>query len=90
MRLIVISAALAALAAPAMASPGVDAFKKVCGDTHADFDAVKAALGAPGWTVTEAQQNAMPGVTPTEGIARRRVEGGSEITVNAWTGLKGT
>ena len=90
MRLILISAALAAFAAPAAASPGVDAFKTVCGDTHADFAAVKTALAAPGWTVTEAAQNPLPGVTPTEGIARRRIDGGSEITVNAWTGEKGT
>jgi hypothetical protein len=88
-KLIVISAALAAFAAPALAAPGIDAFKSVCGDTHADFPAVKAALGAPGWTVTEADQVSMPGVTPTEGIARKRVEDGSEITVNAWTGTKG-
>ena len=90
MRLILISAALAAFAAPAAASPGVDVFKTVCGDTHGDFPAVKAALTAPGWSVTEAAQNPLPGVTPTEGIARRRVDGDSEITVNAWTGDKGT
>jgi hypothetical protein len=88
-KLILISAAAAAFAAPAMASPGFDAFKTVCGETHADFTAIKAALGAPGWTVTEAQQNALPGVTPTEGIARRRIAGDTEITVNAWTGEKG-
>ena len=90
MKLILISAALAAFAAPAAASPGVDVFKTVCGETHADFTAVKAALAAPGWTATEAEQNPLPGVTPTEGIARRRVEGDSQITVNAWTGTKGT
>jgi hypothetical protein len=89
-KLILISAAVAAFAAPAAASPGVDVFKTVCGETNADFAAVKTALGAPGWTVTEADQNPLPGVTPTEGIARRRIEGDSEITVNAWTGLKGT
>ena len=89
MKLILISAALAAFAAPAAASPGVDAFKTVCGETHGDFTAVKAALAAPGWTATEAAQNPLPGVTPSEGIARRRVVGDSEITINAWTGLKG-
>jgi len=89
-RLILISAALAAFAAPAAATPGIDTFKAICGDTHADFATVKTALAAPGWTVTEADQNPLPGVTPTEGIARKRVMGDSEITVNAWTGTKGT
>ncbi|HWD67528.1 MAG TPA: hypothetical protein VG227_06155 [Caulobacteraceae bacterium] len=73
---------------PAAASPAFDAFKKICGDTRADFPAVKAALGGTGWTPTEILPTNMEGVTPTEGIARTSTVGNQRIAIYAWVGPK--
>ncbi|HEY1415899.1 MAG TPA: hypothetical protein VGF42_08440 [Caulobacteraceae bacterium] len=83
-------AALAScVALPAAASPAFDAFKKICGDTHTDFAAVKAALGGAGWTTTEVLPTNMEGVTPTEGIARTSTVGNERVSIYAWQGIKG-
>ena len=73
----------------AAASPAFDAFKKVCGDTHANFADIKSALAGPGWTSTEVLPTNMEGVTPTEGVARTSTAGNEQIAVYAWEGTKG-
>lgn len=84
-------AALAlALASPALASPVFDAFQKVCGDTHGDFAATKAAVDAGHWVPTEVAPNTMEGVTITESLARQITVGGARLTLFAWRGSKGT
>ncbi len=84
-----VGALAASFGLPAAASPAFDAFKKVCGDTHADFTAVKAALGEAGWTPTEVLPTNMEGVSPTEGIARTSTIGNEHVAVYAWEGTKG-
>ncbi|MGH7023357.1 MAG: hypothetical protein ACREEB_07165 [Caulobacteraceae bacterium] len=84
-----VAAAIAAFALPAAASPAFDAFRKVCGDSHADFAAIKAALAGPGWTSADVHPTNMEGVTPDESIARATTAGGQRVTVDAWIGKKG-
>jgi hypothetical protein len=88
-KLIALAAALGAFALPAAASPAFDTFRQVCGDNHADFAAIKAALAGPGWKPTDVLPNNMEGVTPTEGMARARLVGDQQITIYAWIGMKG-
>jgi hypothetical protein len=83
-------AVLAATAGPAAASPAFDAFRQVCGDTHGDFAAVKAAVAGPGWKPTEVKAATMQGVTVVESVARAEVAGRSKVTLYAWRGTKGT
>ena len=83
-------AVLAVAAGPAAASPAFDAFRQVCGDTHGDFAAVKAALAGPGWRPTEVKPSTMPGVTVVESVARTEVAGTAKVTAYAWHGTKGT
>ena len=78
----------AASALPAAASPAFDAVKKVCGDSHADFAAIKTALSVSGWAPAEVLPTNMAGVTPTEGIARTSTVGNERITIYAWEGPK--
>jgi hypothetical protein len=77
------------LATPVAASPAFDAFRHVCGDTRADFTAVKAAVSAGGWIPTEVQPSTMEGVTVIESLARTAMAGDARITVYAWHGTKG-
>jgi hypothetical protein len=84
------AAALAvSIALPAAASPAFDAFKKACGDSHADFAAIKAALAGHDWAPTEILPTNMEGVTPTEGVARTATIGNERVSIYAWEGLKG-
>src|SRR5215471_10179097 len=83
------AAALACAAAPAFAGPAFDAFRKVCGDSHGDFAAIKAAAEGGGWTPTEVAPSTMEGVTVTESLARQTAAGGTKLTLFAWQGSKG-
>ena len=87
-RLLAIAGLLAA--GPAAASPAFDAFRQVCGDTHGDFAAVKAAVAGPGWKATEVKAATMQGVTVVESVARAEVVGRAKVTLYAWRGTKGT
>jgi len=78
------------LASPAFASPAFDAFRKVCGDTHGDFSATKAAADAGHWVPTEVAPNTMEGVTIDESLARQITVGPARLTLFAWHGSKGT
>jgi hypothetical protein len=93
MKLVSLSLAAAAVAAAALpaaaASPVFDAFQKVCGDTHADFDAVKAAVAAGAWTPTDVTPSTMAGVTVSESLARSERVGATPLTVYAWHGMNG-
>jgi hypothetical protein len=86
------AAAVAVLfaAMPAAASPAFDGFRGVCGDSHADFAAVKAAVDVGHWAPTEVQPSTMEGVEVTESLARTVLAGGAKLTVFAWHGTKGT
>jgi hypothetical protein len=90
---LVLRAALAgaflAAAAPVAASPAFDGFRTVCGETHGDFAAVKAAVDAGHWAPTEVQPSTMEGVTVTESLAREAVAGDAKMTLFAWHGAKG-
>ena len=77
------------VASPALASPAFDSFRQVCGDTHADFTAIKIALSGAAWTPTDAAPMTMEGVTVTESVARQANFGGEKVTVDAWTGMRG-
>jgi hypothetical protein len=79
-----------AAASPVAASPAFDAFKKVCGDTNADFNAVKTAVGSGGWAPTEVHPATMEGVAVSESLARAAtVANGVKVTLFAWQGTKG-
>lgn len=78
------------VANPALASPVFDAFRKVCGDSHGDFAAIKAAADAGHWVPTEVAPNTMEGVTVAESVARQVAVGGTKMTLFAWRGSKGT
>jgi hypothetical protein len=84
-----VAAAFIVAAMPAAASPAFDGFRTVCGDSHADFAAVKAAVDAGHWSPTEVQPSTMEGVTVTESLARTVVAGGAKLTLFAWHGAKG-
>jgi hypothetical protein len=85
-----IAAFAASIALPAAAaSPAFESFKKICGDTHADFAAIKAGLAGKEWASAEVQPTNMQGVTPTEGIARTTTIGNERIAIYAWEGMKG-
>jgi len=86
---ILAAATVVALALPAAASPSFDAFRRVCGDTHADFAAIKSALGAATWGPTEVAPTNMEGVTPDESIARTTTVGDARVTIFAWVGTRG-
>jgi hypothetical protein len=86
----VAGALLVAAAGPVAASPAFDAFRQVCGDTHGDFTAVKAAVASTEWRPTEVKPATMAGVTVTESLARTEVAGAAKVTVYAWHGTKGT
>lgn len=83
------AAAFIVAAMPAAASPAFDGFRAVCGDSHADFAAVKAAVDAGHWVPTEVQAATMEGVTITESLARTVVAGAAKLTLFAWHGSKG-
>jgi hypothetical protein len=89
MKLPIAAALIAAIALPAAASPGFDAFRKVCGDSNGDFTAIKAALGESGWAPSEILPTNMEGVTPTESIARSRTFGDQKVTIFSWIGMRG-
>jgi hypothetical protein len=83
------AAVLLAAASPVAASPAFDSFKKVCGDTHGDFNAVKIAVNAGGWAPTEVHPATMEGVAVTESLARAAtVANGVRVTLFAWQGTK--
>jgi hypothetical protein len=67
-----------------------DAFRNVCGDSHGDFAAIKAAADAGHWVPTEVAPNTMEGVTVAESVARQITVGGAKMTLFAWRGSKGT
>ena len=85
----IVAAAVAALAAPVLASPAFDAFQQTCGDTQADFAAVKAAVAKGAWVPTEVTPSTMEGVTVIESLARAETLGGVPLTVYAWHGMNG-
>jgi hypothetical protein len=85
----ILAAALLAAASPAAASPAFDAFRQVCADSHADFDAAKAALATGGWRPTEVHAATMQGVSVVESMARVEAAGPVKVTVFAWHGTKG-
>ncbi|HEY2482133.1 MAG TPA: hypothetical protein VGI30_08060 [Caulobacteraceae bacterium] len=83
------AAAFIVAALPAAASPAFDGFRGVCGDSDADFAAVKAAADAGHWVATEVQPSTMEGVEVSESLARTVAVGGAKLTVFAWHGTKG-
>jgi hypothetical protein len=75
LRMTLAAAAATALAAPAAAATADDtfnAFKQVCGDTHADYAAAVSAAQKSGWKTTDAMADTMKGVTITDKAARTR------------------
>ncbi len=74
----------------AFAAPAFDAFRQICGDTHADFPAVVKALDANGWVATDVKATTMEGVTVSEQVSRSKVVAGDKLVALTWTGLKGT
>ena len=89
-KILLAGAMLVAAAGPVAASPAFDAFNKVCGDTHGDFNAVKTAVSGAGWAPTEVHPATMEGVTVSESLARAAtVANGVRVTLFAWQGTKG-
>jgi len=75
LRMTLAAAAATALAAPAAAATADDtfnAFKLVCGDTHADYAAAVTAAGKNSWKQTNVMADTMKGVTVLEKAARTR------------------
>jgi len=84
------TAVVAAIAAPAAAgTPVFEAFRKVCGDTHADYASIVSALNTNGWKQVDTKGSTMEGVKVTDSISRGLTVGESHLTLFAWRGAKG-
>ena len=78
--------AVPVLAAPPAAQGAFDAFARVCGETHADYAAVTAALDTQGWKAAEVKAATLQGVTVSDHIGRALRVSGTDLTVFAWRG----
>jgi hypothetical protein len=80
---------LCAAAPPAMASPAEDtfnAFRHVCGDTHADYAAAVSAAGQSGWKSSDASGSGMPGMTVIEKTALTKSAGNAALILSLTRG----
>ncbi len=90
------AATIAVLALPisAMAAdvsdPTFEAFRKLCGDTHAEYANVKAASDADGWKDAEVLADDPPNVSLTDKMARAKGAGSGEMRLRATRGLQAT
>ena len=79
---------LSAFAAGTGDDPAFDAFRKLCGDTAADYAAVVKAAAADGWHDTEVIADDLPGVSVTDKAARAKGDGQAEVRLRATRGLR--
>src|SRR5258706_12307882 len=81
-----LAAAFCAAASSVVASPAEDtfnAFRHVCGDTHADYAAAVSTAGQSGWKSSDASGAGMPGVTVIEKAALTKSAGAAALILSA-------
>ena len=93
LKMATLATALGALATSGAAlagdpTPAFGAFVAVCGDTGADFAAVKAGADAHGWGSTDTPTDAsMPGVTVSNQLSRATTADRTGLVLSAWNGV---
>jgi hypothetical protein len=88
-RTALVAALLGAAATPALANQADEtfgAFRKVCGDTRADYTAAVAAAGQSGWKNTDVTGSTMPGVTVLEKASRTKSAGDAALILSVTHG----
>ena len=84
-----LAAAFCAAASSVVASPAEDtfnAFRHVCGDTHADYAAAVSAAGQSGWKASDASGAGMPGVAIIEKTALTKSAGNAALILSVTRG----
>jgi hypothetical protein len=88
-RISLAAAAAAAIATPALADQAGDtfnAFRAVCGDTHADYTAAIAAAGKTGWQASQFAGAVMGGVTVIDKADRGKAIGDASLVLTMMHG----